>query len=410
MKLRITDRILAAVAGLLLLALCGGMVAQLFFQVDLTGLAGQLFSSEYPQTRWALIAVAACLFLLGAYCILVLFRHRKRKDRFILQKNGSGDLAISIKALENMVQKCIDQHHEIEVDHLYLENKKDGLLIRIRGSVAGGISIPLTVEAVQKQIRQYVTACSGVEIKGIRVQIDSSGEDVTDAPFLVTAPAPKPLLKEPEEKSSPIPPEENIEPHPSAQPAAEASHEDFRPAQQGTSAFQQLSPEDDDEDDRPLHQRLFSSQPEPCIVPEPPAAAGELNTDAAAAEDPAEVMQEVPDSEASEAESLKETAVSPSAPEDAVSEPVGETVSSGAEMSTSESSVKAQPHAEETDGTEGFPAEENMDPAATESLPDSGDAIPDAESRRPSAQADADFMESLRAFDSVVTGKKEEEA
>ena len=181
MKLRIADRILAAVAGLLLLALCGGMVAQLFFQVDLTGLAGQLFSSEYPQTRWALIAVAAGLFLLGAYCFLVLFRHRRRKDRFILQKNDNGDLAISIKALENMVQKCIDQHDEIDVEHLHLENKKDGLLIRIRGSVAGGISIPLTVEAVQKQIRQYVTACSGVEIKGMCVQIDSSGEDGADA-------------------------------------------------------------------------------------------------------------------------------------------------------------------------------------------------------------------------------------
>ena len=41
---------------------------------------------------------------------------------------------------------------------------------------------------MQKQIKQYVTACSGVEIKGVRLLIESSGEDATDAPFLIEPP------------------------------------------------------------------------------------------------------------------------------------------------------------------------------------------------------------------------------
>ncbi len=257
MRLRIADRVLVFIAGILLLACVAGIVAQMFFGVDLIGIASRIFTSDSLNVRIALIGLTVLLFALGVYCVFVLFRHRKRKDKFILQKNDNGELVISIKALENMVQKCLDQHNEIDVQHLYLENKKDGLLIRIRGDVAGGISIPLTVEALQKQIRQYVTACSGVEIKGIRVQIDSSGKDAENAPFAIASPAAQPLLHESEEKQNTV-------------SSAETS-----PAAPEMTATPVQSPDTevpaDEEDDRPLHQRLFSTKPEPCIVPEPPA-------------------------------------------------------------------------------------------------------------------------------------------
>ena len=259
MKLRISDRIFVAISGILLLSSCAGIVAQMFFNVDLIGLASRIFNSDTLQSRLILIGAALILLLLGLYCLLVMFRHRSRKDRFVLQKNEGGEIAISIKALENMVQKCLDQHEELKIQNIYLENRKDGLLIRLRGISAGGVSIPLTVEALQKQVRQYVTACSGVEIKGIRVQIAASGADATDAPFAIAAPTAKPLLREPDERQIDEP-ETTGKENPvddSVVPAA-GNKQDIVPV-----------PEED-EDDRPLHQRLFSTKPEPCIVPEPP--------------------------------------------------------------------------------------------------------------------------------------------
>lgn len=341
MRLRILDRILVAVAGLLLLACCAGIVAQLFFQVDLVDFATKVFQSERTESRIALIAVAVLLFLLGLYCVAVLFRHRKRKDKFILQRNDNGELAISVKALENMVQKCLDQHREIEVKNLYLENKKDGLLVRIRGSVAGGISIPLTVEALQKQIRQYVTACSGVEVKGIRVQIESSGEDAKDAPFAIAPPAAKPLLHEAAEKPAPEPvkPVEPMPADPGAQPAAAPVS-----GAVNTPAVAEIPHEE--EDDRPLHQRLFSPKQEPCIVPVPP-------------------VEEQPQEETEPASTTKpETAVES---ENAEAEP---------------KDVEAQT----------VPAEEKE---------------PREEEKR--GEADPAFLESLKAFDDLVTGNGKEE-
>ena len=264
MKLRIADRILVGFAGLILIACCAGISAQLFFQVDLIGLAERVFHSGSSRVRAGLISIAVFLLMLGVYCIFVLFRHRRHKDQFVTQRNDSGELAISIKALETMVNKCVDQHDEIQMQNLNIDNNKDGLLIRLNATVAGGISIPLTVEAMQRQIKQYVTACSGIEIKKIRVEVESSGPETDDATFAIEAPTAKPLLKEENRKENKLPePEPAVPQEPQTIPAAAS----------GTPAPIPEIPED--EDDRPLHQRLFTPKAEPCIVPEPPEVSPE---------------------------------------------------------------------------------------------------------------------------------------
>ncbi|MBQ8072443.1 MAG: alkaline shock response membrane anchor protein AmaP [Clostridia bacterium] len=354
MRLRILDRILVALAGLMLLALCAAIVSQMFFGVDLVSLATKAFTSESPQVYWGLIALAAVLLLLGGYCLLVLFRHRKRKDKFILQKNDSGELAISIKALENMVQKCLDQHDEMTVQKTYLENKKDGLLIRIQGSVAGGISIPLTVEALQKQIRQYVTACSGVEVKGIRVQIESSGEDAVNAPFAIAAPAAKPLLKEPEEKQTPVEQTE-VSRETAVQKPVPVSPVSSAPVEQAQKGMP-VPPDVDEDDDRPLHQRLFSAQPEPCIMPEPPAQSG---ADQAAETEP--------------------------------------------EDSASDGNIESEMPGADTEQA----AETSSENAEMETVPSLSDKESDSVSEAPVDAQDTDFLESLSTFDKIVTGEKE---
>ena len=192
MKIRILDRILVAVAGLLVLAGCAALAAQLFFGKNVAAWAGRLLAD--PSVRIWLIVALALLLILGVYCVLILFRHRSRHDKFVMQKTENGELSISLKAMESMVQKCLDPHKELSVQSVRLENQKGGLLIRIRGTVAGGVSIPLTVDALQQQIKQYVTACSGVEVKDIRVQIESSGPEAKESLYAIEAPTARPCL------------------------------------------------------------------------------------------------------------------------------------------------------------------------------------------------------------------------
>ena len=298
MKIRILDRILVAVAGLLMLAGCAAAAAQLFFNKDVIGRVTRLLNNQAYRI-WLILALVLVL-LLGCYCVLILFRHRGRKDRFVMQKTENGELAISLKAMESMVQKCLDPHKEINVQSVRLENQKGGLLIRIRGTVAGGVSIPLTVDALQQQIKQYVTACSGVEVKDIRVQIESSGPDAKESLYAIEAPTSRALprgagakeeapAEKPQEEQPELTKEELDQvmaempaPTPSESEDTEVPQMEI-PAAAAAAAELLKSEAPLEEDDRPMHQRLFSSPEEPCVMPMPPE-----ETETAAGEEPAE--------------------------------------------------------------------------------------------------------------------------
>ncbi len=312
MKIRILDRILVALAGLLVLAGCAALAAQLFFGKDVIGWAGKILQDNSLRI-WLILALVV-LILLGVYCFLILFRHRGRKEKFVMQKTENGELAISLKAMESMVQKCLDPHKELEVQSVRLENQKGGLLIRIRGTVAGGVSIPLTVDALQLQIKQYVTACSGVEVKDIKVRIESSGEDAKESLYAIEAPTARALPgslaakeEKPAEASAAEAATETAEPEdlpvPEVTVASPEKEEEEAPVTEVSAAAaaaaellkNEAPPE---EDDRPMHQRLFSNPEEPCVMPMPPEAeeaAEEVKEEPAEAEAAEEKREEKKD-------------------------------------------------------------------------------------------------------------------
>ena len=302
MKIRILDRILVAIAGLLVLAGCAALAAQLFFSKDVLGFVRRILATRNYRI-WLIIGLVL-LVLLGCYCILMLFRHRGRKDKFVMQKTENGELSISLKAMESMVQKCLDPHKELSVQNVRLENQKGGLLIRIRGTVAGGVSIPLTVDALQQQIKQYVTACSGVEVKDIKVQIESSGPEAKESLYAIEPPSARALpgavgakeekpQEKPKEEPETISSEELEEVlaeapalHPSDAEEEEVPQVEVSAAAAAAAEMLKNEAPPEEDDDRPIHQRLFSNPEEPCVMPMPPEEEPEK---------PAETTEEKPE-------------------------------------------------------------------------------------------------------------------
>lgn len=268
MKLRIADRIIAALTGIILIACCVALVATVFFGVGIPEKATALLADTSLKVRGLVLLAGAVAALLGIYNILVLFRHRRRCDKFVTVKTEDGEITIAGKTIENMITRCTDQHDELSVSSVKLKNEKNGLHITLRGKVAGGVSIPLTISALQKQIRQYVTACSGLEVNEILFQIDGPGNDAETAAYIVDTPVIALQSGTPETgrlQSDPAPVQGNI-----AVPEY--------PVKTETTSI----PDEVQEDDRPLHQRIFCTPDEPCIVPPPPAD----DNDKASADDP----------------------------------------------------------------------------------------------------------------------------
>lgn len=283
MKIRVADRLLVALSGLILILLAVCITDQTVLSLGVVAYLQRLMQPVMAEPYHALyitvmIVTVAVLALLGLYCVGVLFRHQKKHKRgFVVQQTDCGELSIAVKAIEGLVQKCVDRHEEINVMATSLDTTRDGLIIKLRIGLAGGVNIPLAVSALQKQIKQYVSSCSGVDVKEVKVQVETSAVKGKASPYKV---------EELPEKAAPPPVVEDKTPVISA-----ASVE----AQENA------------EKKRPLHQRLFGQAEEPVTVAAPPAP----------------VVEAEPEKEIAPVQEAPADVAAPA--EEAVVEPMGET-------------------------------------------------------------------------------------
>ena len=229
MKLRKGDRVLIAIAGLLVLALGGWIVAEGIFRVPLTAAVGLVLAANSLLIHIVLAAASVLLLALGLWCLCALVRRSTVNRGFVAQKTDDGTTEISVKAMEALVRTCTALHPEMQVDAIGIDGEKDTVEVDVRVALASGVSVPLAVNALQKQISQYIGECTGVEVRDVRVRVDSLDGPRTDTVYAVPELLP--------------------------------------PAQIRTD-----KPEESGEDTRSAHQRIFGHVEEPVIVPAPPAA------------------------------------------------------------------------------------------------------------------------------------------
>lgn len=224
MKIRIWDRLLTALSGLLIV-LAG--VGLLVFGIGVFPLKLDLTVLEGPFVLWqrvGMVAAALLLIALGLHGIGLLFRRRREKG-FVIQQTEFGDMSISMNAMETMVRKCVEAHEELSAESTHIYHGRDGVMVDLKIILRSGVNIPLTVNALQKQIKQYITSCSGVDVQQVRVMVET---DPTTARLLPGDIPVEPVVQ-PAQEPCPVIPchEETPEDFASAQP--EETSEDEMP-------------------------------------------------------------------------------------------------------------------------------------------------------------------------------------
>ena len=231
MKIKFRDRLILFF-GAAVTALSGAML--FVFGLQLQG----LISEMAVWTRVVCILAGLLLIAFGVYLFLFPRRVTASRKDFVVQKTDTGELRIAVKAIENLVQKCIDLHEEIQVRSMQILNGREGVVVDLFVSLANNISIPMSVASLQKQIKQYLGASTGIEVKEVRVSVESTEDE------------------------------------PQIEQAAEKEEQEEEAALQRT------------EEKPPLHQRLFGRQNQPAIMPEPPQEEGQETESGEPAETP----------------------------------------------------------------------------------------------------------------------------
>lgn len=246
-----------------LVALCGAAAAVALvlgvITVDPVVLLLGRISNMSFKVKAALVAAAAVLAVLALRLIHVtLPAGKKRSSNFAVQRNENGMVRISVKALEALVQRCLSQHPEIKVVSSSLTSDEESVRVDVHVALQSDISMPLAISSLQKQIKRYLEACSGVKVHEVRVSVDGAlpaNESTADSPFAIPASLlgqeqlagtkeDEPLLVAVDEvPAHAVPVEEVImteEPADEAEPAAEAEPEaEEEPAAQNEEAAAQ---------------------------------------------------------------------------------------------------------------------------------------------------------------------------
>jgi len=242
MTFKFFDRFFAAIGGLILLFL--GVCTLILglgifpFSVDNT-VQSFLLGDFQPWQRIGVVGIGLIACILGVHSVSLLLR-RRRDQGFIMQHTEYGDMSISMHAMEAMIKKCVDTHEELKVTHTKIRRSREGVVVDMRISLGSGVNIPLTVNALQKQIKHYITSCSGVDVKEVRVMVEMGNHSAKSAematPGMVV-----------DEACGNIP--------------------------TFTDMSQQASPECEGEASggkETIHQRLFKHDEMPSVFPEPP--------------------------------------------------------------------------------------------------------------------------------------------
>ena len=225
MKFRFWDRIVL-LAGAATVLLAGASLL----------IGGLRQGIEMPAAHRTLVIIFGVLCAaLGGYLLMLPRRYAMQRKDYVVQRTDTGELRIAVKAIENLVEKCIALHEEIQLISMSIMSAREGVVVELNISLANNISIPLAVASLQKQIKQYLVAASGIEVREVRVIVEST----KDEPLLV----------------------------------AEIEEE-----------------EENEPEKAPIHQRLFCQAEQPAIVPAPPREDGPVKAGGASSPDESRVV------------------------------------------------------------------------------------------------------------------------
>ena len=193
MKHPVKDRILILLLALVALFGTVGAVALAMGKVTLDPVIQLMVkvSLMSPKVKIALVVAAVLLALLALALIgMILPAKKKRSSNFAIQQNENGMVRISLKALDTLVQKCLNKHAELKVVTSTLFSDEESVRVDVHIALQSDISMPLAISALQKQIKKYLEACSGVVVKEVRIFVDSTlpaTEDTAKSPYAIPA-------------------------------------------------------------------------------------------------------------------------------------------------------------------------------------------------------------------------------
>lgn len=160
------------------------------------------------------IIITSAFFILLPILYFLLTLSCSRKESFLKYTTPEGEILISVYAIEDFIKKISRNFREIKEAYpkITLKNK-DSIEVKIKLKIWSGIqNLPLTIEEIQKDMRNQIQNMLGIEnIEGIHIFLSKDSFASRDIPSRKRKPAIVQTAETVEETESQSTDEESLE-------------------------------------------------------------------------------------------------------------------------------------------------------------------------------------------------------
>ncbi|MEI7998411.1 MAG: alkaline shock response membrane anchor protein AmaP [Candidatus Omnitrophota bacterium] len=152
----------------------GSLIVMLFVMhaVDLETIKAYLtLVYDAPKIRM-IVFTAACGIILVTFLLENLIYGRRRTERTVAFENASGQVTVSLAAVEDLIKSLVSQLPEIKEIKPFLTANKKGINAQVKLTLRSQVNIPDLTAKLQEIIRRKIEETIGLEGKiNIRIHV-----------------------------------------------------------------------------------------------------------------------------------------------------------------------------------------------------------------------------------------------
>jgi len=91
----------------------------------------------------------------------------------IVSESDLGKVAITLGAVESLVQKVIRDIEDVTESKIYIKKQEDGVSIVLKITVNYDVVIPDLTSEMQTTVKNYVESTAGIRVKNVRIIVSN---------------------------------------------------------------------------------------------------------------------------------------------------------------------------------------------------------------------------------------------
>ena len=147
--------------------------------IDITGLVAKALSSDVGTTLKVIIFIIGLIFFAMSIMFLLSGVRSSKDKKAVSKQTNIGEIRISLNSIENVAINASKRSNGVKESKTLVRKADDGVEIEVRIVVMPDLSIPVISEEVQNRVKKSVEEASGIEVKNVKVIVESIYSGVT---------------------------------------------------------------------------------------------------------------------------------------------------------------------------------------------------------------------------------------